>query len=138
MRGDSSTNSLSMPSSSNVTTSSFLVLSFNFASRTSKFFSALYHLLDRIILLCLMCFFLQERLLFQSHQSVLLKYYAAVLLTVGSFSYCVVADNDSIIVPCCDTCTELFTVCWLEIFFCCHKDVGSRIQGKEFRTPLFC
>ena len=45
-------------------------------------------------------------------------------------------DDDSIVITCGDSRTELFPVGWLKIFFRCHQHIGIRIQPQEIRAPL--
>ena len=45
-------------------------------------------------------------------------------------------DDDSIVITCGDSGTELFPVGWLKILFRCHQHIGIRIQPQEIRAPL--
>ena len=44
--------------------------------------------------------------------------------------------NNRIVVACCNTGTELFTVSRFKILLSCHKDIGTRIQPQILRSPL--
>ena len=48
-----------------------------------------------------------------------------------------VSDDDSVVIPGCDTGTELLPVGRLKILLRCDQDICPRIQAQKIAAPLF-